>query len=61
MTLAAEPAVLPRPGLQKSPFHLTPAQVQELSASRYYVQLHSEKAPDGNLWGWLMPQQEKGR
>jgi len=41
-------------------FDLTPAQVQELSASRYYVQLHSEKAPDGNLWGWLMPQ-EKGR
>lgn len=41
-------------------FDLTPAQVQEVSASRYYVQLHSEKAPDGNLWGWLMPQ-EKGR
>lgn len=42
-------------------FDLTPAQVQEMSASRYYVQLHSEKAADGNLWGWLMPQQEKGR
>jgi hypothetical protein len=42
-------------------FDLTPAQVQEISASRYYVQVHSEKAPDGNLWGWLMPQQEKGR
>jgi hypothetical protein len=42
-------------------FELTPAQVQELSASRYYVQLSSEKAADGNLWGWLMPQQEKGR
>ena len=41
-------------------FDLTAAQVQELSLSRYYVQLHSEKAPDGNLWGWLMPQ-EKGR
>ena len=41
-------------------FDLTPAQVQELSAGRYYVQLHSEKAPDGNLWGWLMPQ-EKSR
>jgi hypothetical protein len=25
------------------------------------VQLSSEKAADGNLWGWLMPQQEKGR
>lgn len=42
-------------------FQLTPAQVQELAASRYYVQLHSEKAAEGNLWGWLMPQQEKGR
>ncbi|MBS1819133.1 MAG: CHRD domain-containing protein [Acidobacteria bacterium] len=42
-------------------FDLTPAQVQEVAASRWYVQLHSEKAPDGNLWGWLMPQQEKGR
>jgi hypothetical protein len=34
-------------------FDLTPAQVQELAQGRYYVQLHSEKAPDGNLWGWL--------
>lgn len=42
-------------------FTLTPAQVQEVSASRYYVQLASEKAAEGNLWGWLMPQQEKGR
>jgi hypothetical protein len=42
-------------------FNLTAAQVQELSASRYYVQLYSEKAAEGNLWGWLMPQQEKGR
>lgn len=32
---------------------LTAAQVQELAQGRYYVQLHSEKAPDGNLWGWL--------
>ncbi len=42
-------------------FDLTAQQVQELSASRYYVQLYSEKAAEGNLWGWLMPQQEKGR
>ena len=20
-----------------------------------YVQIHSEKAPEGNLWGWLLP------
>lgn len=42
-------------------FTLTPAQVQEVSASRYYVQLASEKAAEGNLWGWLQPQQEKAR
>ena len=38
---------------------LSPAQVQELEQGRYYVQRHSEKAPDGNLWGWLMA--PKGR
>ena len=38
---------------------LTPAQVQELGQSRYYVQLHSEKAADGNLWGWLQPQENR--
>ena len=42
-------------------FTLTAAQVAEIAASRYYVQLHSEKAAEGNLWGSLMPQQEKGR
>ena len=42
-------------------FQLSPAQVQEVAASRYYVQLFSEKAAEGNLWGWLMPQQEKGK
>ena len=33
---------------------LTKAQVDDLAAGRLYVQLHSEKAPDGNLWGWLL-------
>ena len=32
---------------------LTAAQVDDLEKGRIYVQLHSEKAPDGNLWGWL--------
>lgn len=32
---------------------LTNAQLQEIAAGRYYVQLHSEKAAEGNLWGWL--------
>jgi hypothetical protein len=34
---------------------LTAAQVEDLEKGRLYVQLHSEKAPDGNLWGWLLP------
>jgi hypothetical protein len=33
---------------------LTAAQVEELSQYRYYVQLDSEKAPEGQLWGWLL-------
>src|SRR4051812_39703297 len=32
-------------------FDLTPVQVTDLQSGRMYVQLHSEKAPDGNLWG----------
>ena len=32
---------------------LTTAQVEDLEKGRLYVQLHSQKAPDGNLWGWL--------
>jgi hypothetical protein len=35
-------------------FELTPQQITELQAGRLYVQVHSEKAPDGNLWGWLL-------
>jgi hypothetical protein len=34
---------------------LTAAQVADLEKRRLYVQVHSEKAPDGNLWGWLFP------
>ena len=34
--------------------NLTAAQIEDLRNSRFYIQLHSEKAPDGNLWGWLL-------
>lgn len=34
---------------------LTPAQVDDLKRGRFYIQIQSEKAPDGNLWGWLLP------
>jgi len=35
-------------------FDLSADQVEALRKGRFYVQIHSEKAPDGNLWGWLM-------
>ena len=38
---------------------LTKEQVDDLANGRLYVQLHSEKAPDGNLWGWLLLQEGK--
>ena len=40
-------------------FELTPAQVQDLNTNRFYIQLHSEKAPQGNLRGWLLPQENR--
>jgi hypothetical protein len=33
---------------------LTPDQIADLRAGRFYVQVQSERAPDGNLWGWLL-------
>lgn len=32
---------------------LTGEQRQALERNGLYIQLHSEKAPEGNLWGWL--------
>ena len=33
---------------------LTRDQAEALRAGRLYIQVHSEAAPDGNLWGWLL-------
>ena len=33
---------------------LTPEQVSALRDGRLYIQVHSDAAPDGNLWGWLL-------
>ena len=33
---------------------LTPPQIEALQAGRVYVQIDSEAAPEGNLWGWLL-------
>lgn len=34
---------------------LTRKQLADLKAGHFYVQIDSEKAPDGNLTGWLLP------
>jgi hypothetical protein len=33
---------------------LTPQQIESLKKGQLYIQIDSEKAPDGNLWGWLL-------
>ena len=33
---------------------LTPPQIESLKKGQLYIQIDSEKAPDGNLWGWLL-------
>lgn len=38
---------------------LTKEQLDDLAAGRLYLQLHSQKAPDGNLWGWLLAPEGK--
>ena len=51
------------PGVTKGSFkavvQLSDAQRQALEKSSLYLQIHSEKAPEGNLWGWLLPQEVK--
>lgn len=46
-------------GTLSGSFTLTAIQLADLEKGRLYIQLHSEKAPDGNLWGWLLPQENK--
>ena len=35
-------------------FELTPEQIADLRNGLWYVQIQSERAPDGNLRGWLL-------
>jgi hypothetical protein len=46
--------VVPSPaGALSGSVDLTPAQVEALKAGKLYIQIAAEKAPEGNLWGWL--------
>ena len=46
-------------GAFKGTMTLSAAQAATFAKGLLYVQIQSEKAPDGNLWGWLTP--PKGR
>jgi hypothetical protein len=41
-------------GTVSGTLELTPEQIADLRNGRLYVQIQSERAPDGNLWGWLL-------
>ncbi len=41
-------------GTVSGSFELTPEQITDLKSERWYVQIQSERAPEGNLWGWLL-------
>jgi hypothetical protein len=41
-------------GAVSGTLELTPDQMADLRSGRLYVQIQSERAPDGNLWGWLL-------
>ena len=41
-------------GAVSASIDLTPPQIESLKKGRLYIQIDSEKAPDGNLWGWLL-------
>jgi len=46
-------------GTIKGAVDLTERQREALEKNSIYIQIHSEKAPEGNLWGWLQPQEVK--
>ena len=41
-------------GTVSGTIELTADQIADLRNGQWYVQIQSEKAPDGNLWGWLL-------
>lgn len=41
-------------GTMSGSITLTPEQTRALERGRVYLQISSERAPDGNLWGWFV-------
>jgi hypothetical protein len=42
-------------GALRGEMSLNKSQLDSLRKGWFYVQIHAEQAPDGNLWGWLLP------
>jgi hypothetical protein len=42
-------------GAVNGTIELTVEQISDLRNGRLYVQIQSDRAPNGNLWGWLLP------
>ena len=49
LTVATE-----REGELTGTVRLRDEEIAALRAGRLYIQIHSESAPEGNLWGWLL-------
>jgi len=43
-------------GTMSGSIELSPPQMESLQKGGIYVQIQSEKAPDGVIWGWLLKQ-----
>ena len=41
-------------GVVSGTIELSPEQIADLRNGMWYVQIQAERAPDGNLWGWLL-------
>jgi hypothetical protein len=46
-------------GSMSATIELSETQIASLRRGFFYVQIHSEKAADGNLWGWLLAEEKK--
>jgi hypothetical protein len=45
-------------GKMTGTFKLDKSQIADLQTGKLYIQIDSEKAPNGNLWGWLLTRHE---
>jgi hypothetical protein len=41
-------------GAVSASIDLAPQQIESLKKGKLYIQIDSDKSPDGNLWGWFL-------